>query len=89
MPSTDRASAEQTHPDPSKRADVFWSSGSRGGIHRGRMQFKSFPSLNDALNFVRVQTAESKTSLLYTIDTGDRSLEGAELNALLLAVDKP
>jgi hypothetical protein len=53
------------------------------------MQFKSFPSLDEAVDFVRLKTAGSKTSLMYTIDTGERSLEGAELNALLLAGDKP
>ncbi len=52
------------------------------------MQFKSFPSLDEAVDFVRLKTAGSKTSLMYTIDTGERSLEGAELNALLLAGDK-
>lgn len=88
MPSTDHASVAQTHPDPAERADVFWSTGSRGRIHKGKMQFKSFPSLNDAVDFVRLQTAGSMNSLMYTIDTDDRSLEGAELNALLLAVDK-
>lgn len=89
MPSTDRASAMQHHPDPSERTDVFWSSGNRGGIHKGKMQFKSFPSLDEAVDFVRLKTAGSKTSLMYTIDTGERSLEGAELNALLRAGDKP
>lgn len=89
MPLTDRTQALPAHPDPSKRADVFWSAGSRGGMHKGKMQFRSFPSLNEAIDFVRSQTAGSKTSLRYTVDTGDRSLEGTELNALLSGRDQP
>ncbi|WP_156418086.1 hypothetical protein [Aureimonas sp. AU4] len=89
MPPTDRTQAVQTHPDPSKRADVFWSSGNRGGMHEGKMQFRSFPSLNEAIDFVRSQTAGTRTSLGYTIDTGDHSLEGAELNAILSGQDQP
>lgn len=83
MPPTDRTKAVPAVPDPSKRADVFWSAGSRGGIQKGKMQFRSFPSLTEAIDFVRSQTTGTKTSLRYTVDTGDRSLEGAELNALL------
>ncbi len=49
-------------PDPSRRADVFWPRAAAAGPQRQDAVSNRFPSLNDALNFVRVQTAESKTS---------------------------